>query len=269
MPEIPTTVAARWNSALALRGAEQGGATLNIYEPIGLDPWTGEGMTASRVAGILRSLNGRDVTVNINSPGGEVFEGLAIYNQLREYSGNVAINVVGLAASIASVIAMAGNTLQVARTGFLMVHNAWMMVVGNRHDMQDAAAQMEPFDTAIASVYAAKSGGTTEDFAALMDAETWITGQQAIELGLADGLLASDLIGETEGADASAMAGMDAAERILAEKGLSRADRRALIQNVKDALQAGNAPEPITLPDFTAYLDRLAATVETQVKRLH
>jgi len=250
---------ARWNSSLVLRNAEQSGAALNIYEQIGLDPRTGEGMTAGRVAGILRSLNGRDVTVNINSPGGEVFEGLAIYNQLREYSGNVAINVIGLAASISSVIAMAGNSLNVARTGFLMVHNAWTVVAGNRHDMTDAAATMEPFDDVIASVYSVKSGGAKADFASLMDAETWIGGERAIELGLANGLLDSDLIGESNEANDGATASARKADRLLAEKGLSRSERRALIQNVKDTLREGEPPAPLVLTDMAAIEKMLAA----------
>ncbi|MBN0106041.1 Clp protease ClpP, partial [Pseudomonas aeruginosa] len=93
------------------------------YEPIGYDWWTGEGVTAKRIAGALRAIGGDvDVTVNINSPGGDVFEGLAIYNLLREHKGKVTVRVLGLAASAASFIAMAADEVKIARAGFLMIH---------------------------------------------------------------------------------------------------------------------------------------------------
>ncbi|MFT2622165.1 head maturation protease, ClpP-related, partial [Escherichia coli] len=75
-----------------------------------------------------------------NSPGGDMFEGLAIYNLLREHEGEVNVKVLGLAASAGSVIAMAGDTVQIARAGFLMIHNAWVVAMGNRNDLRELAA---------------------------------------------------------------------------------------------------------------------------------
>src|SRR5690606_30844040 len=98
--------------------------TIGIYDVIGQDFWTGEGVTAKRVAAALRSMGAGPVTVYINSPGGDVFEGLAIYNLLREHKGEVTVKVMGLAASAAPVIEMAGDVVQVPRARFLMILNA-------------------------------------------------------------------------------------------------------------------------------------------------
>src|SRR3990167_7315451 len=119
---------ARWNAALAAKDEDkdEGEDTINIYDVIGFDPWTGSGMTAKRIAGILRTIGKKNVTVNINSPGGDLFEGIAIYNLLRDHDGEITVRVIGLAASAASVIAMAGDTIHDARAGFMMVPNVWV-----------------------------------------------------------------------------------------------------------------------------------------------
>ena len=121
----------RWNGGLKAAASDDN--TISVFDVIGQDYW-GEGVTAKRIAGTLRSMNGADVTVNINSPGGDMFEGLAIYNLLREYQGKVTVKVLGLAASAASIIAMAGDDIQIGRGAFLMIHNCWVVAIGNRHD---------------------------------------------------------------------------------------------------------------------------------------
>ncbi|WP_367672824.1 Clp protease ClpP, partial [Serratia symbiotica] len=106
----------RWNGGLKAAASEDN--SISVFDVIGKDYW-GEGVSAKRIAGALRSMNGTDVTVNINSPGGDMFEGLAIYNLLREYPGKVTVKVLGLAASGASIIAMAGDEIQIGRGAFL------------------------------------------------------------------------------------------------------------------------------------------------------
>ncbi len=97
-----------WTAGTAgFKAAATDDNSISVFDVIGQDYW-GEGVTAKRIAGALRAMNGADVTVNINSPGGDMFEGLAIYNLLREYEGRVTVKVLGIAASAASVIAMAG-----------------------------------------------------------------------------------------------------------------------------------------------------------------
>jgi ATP-dependent Clp protease, protease subunit len=123
--EVRPVALERWNPSI--RAANEDEYRISIFDPIGFDPWTGEGVTAKRIAAALRTLDGADVTVNINSPGGDMFEGLAIYNLLREYSGKVVVKVLGLAASAASIIAMAGDEVRIARAGFLNIHNCWVL----------------------------------------------------------------------------------------------------------------------------------------------
>ena len=119
--------------------------SISSYDVIGEDFWTGEGVTVKRIDAALRKIGNRDVVVNINSPGGDVFEGIAIYNRLREHPAQVHVRVLGLAASAASIIAMAGDKIEVGEAAFIMIHNAWVMAVGNRHDMAEVAAFLEPF----------------------------------------------------------------------------------------------------------------------------
>lgn len=208
--------------------------TIGIYDVIGQDFWTGEGVTAKRIAAALRSMGSGPVTVNINSPGGDVFEGLAIYNLLREHKGEVTVKVLGLAASAASVIAMAGDKVQVARAGFLMIHNCWILAIGNRHDLRDAAEFLEPFDAAMADIYAARTGEQQKTMQKLMDAETWIGGSDAVEEGFADSLLPTDEIQKSDKkAGAAAVRRVEAA---LRASGLPRSEAQRLLSEFKTSL---------------------------------
>jgi ATP-dependent protease ClpP protease subunit len=187
----------RWNPGV--KAAAEGEATISIYEVIGEDPWTGGGVTVKRIDGALRAIGAnKDVTVNINSPGGDVFEGIAIYNRLREHQGKITVKVLGLAASAASIIAMAGDEIKIGASSFLMIHNAWVLAIGNRHDMREVADFLEPFDRALADVYVARAKQELEAVQASMDAETWFSGSQAVELGYADALLDADEIKNDE-----------------------------------------------------------------------
>ena len=176
----------RWEPGV--HAAVDGDASISIYDQIG-ESWDGTGMTAARMSGILRSIGARDVTVNINSPGGDFFEGVAIYNLLRQHKAKVTVQVMGLAASAASVIAMAGDEILMGDGAFLMIHNAWAVAIGNRHDMLAASEQLAPFDAAMADVYAARSGLSVKKAAAMMDAETWIGATAAIKDGFATGMI--------------------------------------------------------------------------------
>lgn len=220
-----------WNPGLQAAATDDKN-TISVLDPIGFDPWSGEGVTAKRISAALRGMGGADVTVNINSPGGDMFEGLAIYNILREYDGHVTVKVLGLAASAASIIAMAGDEIKVARSGFLMIHNGWTIAAGNRHQFREVADMMEPFDAAMADIYAARTGGELKAMQKLMDAESWIGGSAAVEQGFADSLLDSDSVKE----GAKAQAGLIAARKldlILAKQGMTRSERRSLIQEIK------------------------------------
>ncbi len=197
----------RWDGGI--KAATTDDNTISVFDVIGQDYW-GEGITAKRIAGALRAMNGADVTVNINSPGGDMFEGLAIYNLLREYEGHVTVKVLGIAASAASIIAMAGDDIQIGRGAFLMIHNCWLYAMGNRHDFAELAQSLEPFDTAMADIYAARSGLDIAAVQKLMDAESYIGGSDAVAKGLADSLLSADAVSDGDESPAAALRKLDA-----------------------------------------------------------
>jgi len=222
--DLPSAAMERWNGGI--KAAKSDDNSISIFDVIGADYW-GEGVTASRIAGALRSLNGADVTVNVNSPGGDMFEGLAIYNLLREYEGKVTVKVLGLAASAASIIAMAGDDIQIGRGAFLMIHNCWVYAMGNRHDLAQIASDMEPFDKAMGDIYSVRTGLSKEEVAAMMDGETYIGGSDAVEKGFADRLLSADEISDDDDSPAAALRKLDA---LLAKADTPRSERRKLLK---------------------------------------
>jgi ATP-dependent protease ClpP protease subunit len=258
----------RWNAGVRAAADGEGDRSISVYDVIGYDYWSGDGVTAKRIAGALRSMGAGPVTVNVNSPGGDMFEGLAIYNLLREHDGEVTVKVIGLAASAASIIAMAGDKVQIARAGFLMIHNAWVMAVGNRNDLTEVADTLKPFDDAMASIYAARTGKDRASMAKLMDAETWIGGETAIESGFADELLPSDQVEKGAGkASASAVRRIEAG---LRASGMPKSEAMRLISEIKSSAGdpagggAGDPTERVALaPDSLSTAAAFAASLVT------
>lgn len=219
--EMPSAAYERWDGGIRAAG-QTGDNAISILDTIGED-WYGDGVTASRIAGALRSMGGSDVTVNINSPGGDMWEGLAIYNILLAYEGKVTVKVLGIAASAASIIAMAGDEIQMGRGAFLMIHNCWSIMAGNRNDFRQYADSLEPFDSAMADIYAARTGLELSKVQTLMDNETFIGGSDAVDQGFADSLLSADEITSDDESPAAALRKIDA---FLAKGGMPRAERR-------------------------------------------
>ncbi|EHM42937.1 Clp protease ClpP [Hafnia paralvei] len=253
----------RWDGGI--KAASTDDNSISVFDVIGQDYW-GEGVTAKRIAGALRTMNGADVTVNINSPGGDMFEGLAIYNLLREYQGRVTVKILGIAASAASIIAMAGDEVQIGRGAFLMIHNCWVVSMGNRHDFASLSEYLEPFDNAMADIYAARSGMDETTIHKLMDAESYIGGSDAVEKGLADSLLSADSVIDGDDSPAAALRKLDA---LLAKTNTPRSERRKLIKalsggtpsatsNPDGMPSAATQPSPETLAQLGAALDGLA-----------
>ena len=218
----------RWEPSI--QAARNNDATISIYDHIG-ESWDGSGITSSRIAAALRAIGDRDVVVNINSPGGDFFEGVAIYNMLREHPHKVTVQVMGLAASAASVIAMAGDEILVGDGSFLMIHNAWVLAIGNRHDMAEAAELLEPFDMAMADVYSARTGQDKNDIIRMMDKETWINASKAIEEGFATGYLDSNLIADDVSAEADVKY-LAVVETAMAKAGHTRSERREILKGL-------------------------------------
>jgi ATP-dependent protease ClpP protease subunit len=245
----------RWNGGIKAAASTEN--TITIFDVIGADFW-GEGVTANRISGALYSLDGEDVTVNINSPGGDMFEGLAIYNLLRQYSGKVTVKVLGLAASAASIIAMAGDEVQVGRGAFLMIHNCWVAVMGNRNDLIQTAQDMAPFDQAMADIYAARSGQSGDDIAAMMDNETYISGSDAVDKGFADRLLPADEVQDGDDNPAAALRKLDA---LLAKANTPRSERRKLLKALT-GYTPGAVTDPAGTPSATTIDKESVASLE-------
>lgn len=167
--------------------AQEGGdsAELLLYDDIGQN-WYGEGIGAQQLIEDLANIEASTIDVRINSAGGLVFEGLAIYNALVRHSARIVTHVDGIAASISSIIALAGDEVRIAENAFLMVHRAWGVVVGNAIDMRATADVLEKLDDGLAQTYASKSGKTQAQARKWMDGETWFSATDAKEQGLAD-----------------------------------------------------------------------------------
>jgi len=237
----------RWSEdAAGVRALATGDNVITMFDVIGEDFWTGGGVTAKKVSAQLRAIGDRPVEVQINSPGGDMFEGFAIYNVLREHSQPITVKIMGMAASAASIIAMAGDAIEIGVSSFVMIHNCEVVAIGNRHDMAETAAWMEPFDAAMRDVYAVRTGQKPEDCAKWMDAETYMSGSLAIERGFADSLLSADQLTVDENAKASdrKVNELRAMEQTLMASGYSRSQARARINKIKGT--SDSAPEAST-----------------------
>lgn len=159
-------------------------AVLSIFDDIGAF-----GVSAKSFLNDLASAQGDSVRVEINSPGGDVFAGLAIYNGLRNSGKKVNVRVLGLAASAASLVAMAGDTIEMPENSFMMVHNPWGFAMGGASDMRDTADMLDKLGVSLASTYAKRTGKSAEEIAALLDAETWMSAAEAVDAGFATAVI--------------------------------------------------------------------------------
>lgn len=159
-------------------------AEILIYEDVG-DSFFG-GVTAKQFASDLAGLGPvKTINLRIASLGGDVNEGLAIYRRLVDHPANVIAHIDGFAASIASVIAMAGNEIRIAEASALMIHDAWAYTAGNAKDLRSLADRLDATSGAIADVYVARTGKPLDQVKAWMADETWFYGQEAVDAGFA------------------------------------------------------------------------------------
>jgi ATP-dependent Clp endopeptidase proteolytic subunit ClpP len=156
-------------------------ATVHIYDEIGF--W---GITAADFAGELAAVTAAQIDLHINSPGGEVFDGVAIFNSLQQHPASVTVYVDGLAASAASFIAQAGDRRVMARNATMMIHDGAGLCIGNAGDLRQLADLLDKISNNIADIYAQRAGGDVADWRAAMLAETWYTAAEAVAAGLAD-----------------------------------------------------------------------------------
>ena len=160
--------------------------TILIHDQIGKDWWTDDGIASKEFSEALAKVpSNRKIKVRINSPGGSVHDGLAIYTALAERRKDVTVYVDGAAASIASVIALAGSKTVMPKHALMMIHNPWSRVTGDEHAMRKAADMLRIHGDAIANVYVERTGRTKAELVAMMDVETWMTGETAVAMGFA------------------------------------------------------------------------------------
>lgn len=161
-----------------------------IYSDIGSD-FFGEGVTAESIKSQLDAMQG-DISIRVNSPGGDVFDGFAIYNLLAQHQGKKTVYIDGLAASAASVIAMAGDEIIMGDNALMMIHDPWTMSLGNSSEMRATADLLDKIRDSIVTTYATKSSLDAERIQALMTAETWMNAAEAIADGFATATVASE-----------------------------------------------------------------------------
>ena len=161
-------------------------ATLQIFDQIGEDWFGGSGISAKAFSQALQDVGQGPLVIEINSPGGNVWDGLAIYNMLRGRQAPVTTRVVGIAASIASIIALAGDTVEIADAALFMIHDPSGMVAGTSEEMRKMADALDQHAEVLAGIYSKVTGRPTSQIRAAMKEETWFTAQEAIQFGLAD-----------------------------------------------------------------------------------
>jgi len=169
---------------------DSGESELFLHGPISEESWLGDEVTPEQFRKELNSHAG-DVTVWINSPGGDVIAASQIYTMLKNHKGKITAKIDGIAASAASVIAMAGDETLIAPTGMLMIHNPSMLAYGNKSDMEQAITLLDEVKETIINAYELKSGLSRAKISKMMDEETWMNAKKAKSLGLVDGILFS------------------------------------------------------------------------------
>lgn len=157
-----------------------------IYEEIGEDFFDGSGVTAKSFQKELSGIKASQIDLHINSPGGLVFDGITIFNLLKQHKANITTYIDGLAASIASVIALAGDKVIMAENALFMLHNASGVVFGNSNDMRDFAEKLDKVNGSISTTYISKTGKNEKEINTMMNDETWLTAKDALEAGFID-----------------------------------------------------------------------------------
>ncbi len=187
---------------------------LRLDGVIAEESWWSDEVTPKQFREELNSCDG-DIEVYINSPGGDVFAASQIYTMLMEYKGNVLVKIDGLAASAASVIAMAGTTTTMSPTACILIHNPWSLTAGNSDEMRSCAEFLDEIKESIINAYELKTGLSREKISELMSAETWMNAKKALELGFCDTILFTDDNSESENLSANMFSRRIAQQKFL------------------------------------------------------
>lgn len=233
--------------------------SISIFDYIG-DDGNGGGVTVARIAAALRSIGSKPIAVEMNSPGGDYFAGVAIYNLLRRHPAAITVQILGLAASAASVIAMAGDRIEIAENAEIMIHQARGLFAGTADQMRAAVVVLDQIDTAMVETYAARTSLAPAKLSGMMKAETFMTGAEAVKLGFADAVMAraAEPVVYADGRDAMPR-DPKSLDRKLAAEGMSRSARRELYRAIKgEPSPADPNPEPNRAASRRALLAAMA-----------
>lgn len=170
-----------WYAFANAAASESESASVAIFDEIGF--W---GITAKDFITELSAVKAKTLNLEINSPGGSVFDGIAIFNALRNSGKTINVKVMGVAASIASVIAMAGDKISMPENTFMMVHQPWGVTMGNADDMREYADVLDKLNNSLVSTYVKRTGKSEDDIRAMLSQDTWMSAQEAVDLGFAD-----------------------------------------------------------------------------------
>lgn len=237
-------------ASLELRAAADDVTEIDIFGEIGF--W---GVSADNFNRMLKAVNTSVIRVNIDSPGGDVFDGIAIYNLLAQHKARVEVRVMGLAASAASIIAMSGDRVTIADNAFLMIHNAWAIGVGNSAELAQLSDTLDKIDNSLAETYEDRTGLPLATIREMMDAETWLSARDAVDDGFADATFSDD----EEEAPAAKAAAFDLTRFRNVPRALRAKSRRSAKTSKKEA--------PVTAPvadlsPLSAALKQLQSTIK-------
>lgn len=235
--------------------------TIYLYDEI-----SAFGINAADFTKELNTVKSGKISLRINSPGGCVFDGITIHNALKRHSAKIHVQVDGLAASIASVIAMAGDTVRMAKNSFIMVHNAWALTAGNAADMRKLADTLDKIDTTLVDVYQGKTKADEADIRQMMNDETWLNADEALAKGFCDAvgdtaeIKARFDLGKFRNTPQTVM-GMNIVkpdnerdlEAVLRDSGLSRKDALAAVASLKNEASQRDSEEA-EMQEFKFYL---------------
>lgn len=240
---------------------------IDIFDVVG-DDMFGGGVTVKSIAAGLRDAGNRPVHLRLNSPGGDLFEGIAIYNVLRQHPAKVSAEIVGVAASAASLLTMAADEIAIAKNATMMVHNTWAVALGDQNVFRETADWLEGFDKQAAETYAARTGQPVPTLLEMMAVETWFNSDEAVRLGFADSMLDEDGAPKIEMAERATPKSLRGFERKLREDiGLSR-NKSERVAALAWPVIAGEAEPEIDSARVTAALERNQREIKTLLQNL-
>lgn len=231
-----------------LKAAADKTPVLSIFDDIGA-----YGVSAKSFLNDLRTVTTDEVDVEINSPGGDVFAGLAIYNGLRASGKKINVKVLGLAASAASLVAMAGDTIEMPENAFMMIHNPWGFAMGGADEMRNTADVLDKIGTGLVSTYAKRTGKTDQEIAALLDAETWMTAQEAVDAGFATSVTPALAVKARYSEDR-----LPENVRLAFKAQAPTTDESAPAEATGETLESGEAPAPVFGKTLAAQVQTIA-----------